>query len=66
MTGSDVSHVIGSDISHVPCPEVCSAHAQPHTQGNPEGGQVTSGSHVTTTKKKARGKIRACAEPTSD
>ena len=29
MTGNDVSHVIGSDISHVPFPEVCSAHAQP-------------------------------------
>ena len=28
-------------------------------------GQVTFGSHVTTTKKKARGKSRACAEPTS-
>jgi hypothetical protein len=31
------------------------AHA--HIQGNPEGGQVTFGSHVTTTKKKARGKV---------
>ena len=30
------------------------AHA--HTQGNPEGGQVIFGSHVTTTKKKAREK----------
>ena len=29
------------------------------------GGQVTFGSHVTTTKKKARGKSRACAEHTS-
>jgi hypothetical protein len=32
----------------------------------PRRGQVTFGSHVTTTKKKARGKSRACAEPTSD
>ena len=30
------------------------AHA--HTQEKPEGGQVTFGSHVTTTKKKAREK----------
>jgi hypothetical protein len=29
MTRSDVSHDTGSDVSHVPCPEVCSAHAQP-------------------------------------
>ena len=29
ITGIDVSRVTGSDVSHVPCPEVCSAHAQP-------------------------------------
>ena len=42
--------------------------AHVHTQGNPEGVKrpsVTSGSHVTTTKKKARGKSRACVEPIS-
>jgi hypothetical protein len=27
-TRSDVSHVTRSDASHMPCPEVCSAHAQ--------------------------------------
>jgi hypothetical protein len=39
------------------------AHA--HIQGNPERGQLTFGNHGTTTKKKARGKSRACAEPTA-
>jgi hypothetical protein len=27
VTGSDVSHMTGSDVSR--CPEVCSAHVQP-------------------------------------
>jgi hypothetical protein len=27
--GATGSHVTGSDVSHVPCPEVCSAHALP-------------------------------------
>ena len=39
-----------------------------YTQENPEGIKwpwVTSGSPVTTTKKKTRGKSRTCAEPTS-
>ena len=29
VTESDVSHVTGNDVSQVPCPEVCYAHAQP-------------------------------------
>jgi hypothetical protein len=36
--GATGSHVIGSDVSHVPCPEVCSAHAQPEVaQYRPSG-----------------------------
>jgi len=39
-TGSDVSHATGSDVSHVtrshvPSPEVCSAHAQPEVAPYP-------------------------------
>ena len=29
VTGSHVSHMTGSDASHVHCPQVYSAHAQP-------------------------------------
>ena len=36
-----------------------------HNLFPPPPPSVTSGSHATTTKKKARGKSRACAEPTS-
>ena len=32
MTGSDMT---GNDVSHVPCPEVCSAHAQPEIASHP-------------------------------
>ena len=32
MTGSDVT---GSDVSHVPCPELCSMHAQPEVAQYP-------------------------------
>jgi hypothetical protein len=32
VTGSDVT---GSNVSHVPCPEVCSAHAQPEVTQYP-------------------------------
>ena len=33
--GATGSHVTGSDISHVPCPEVCSAHVQPEVAHYP-------------------------------
>jgi hypothetical protein len=33
VTGSDVSHVTRTDVSHMPCPEVCSAHAQHEVAG---------------------------------
>jgi hypothetical protein len=52
---------VTTNVAQLPVP-----HA--HTQGIPEGvkwPKVTFGSHVTTTKKKARGKSRECAEPTS-
>ena len=35
VTGSDVSHVTGRDVSHVPCPEVCYAHALPEVAQYP-------------------------------
>jgi hypothetical protein len=48
VTGSDVSNVTGSGISHVPCPEVCYAHAQPGVAPYPpEWGLLTAGDKVT-------------------
>ena len=35
VSGSVVSHMTGSDASHVFCPEVCSAHAQPEVAQYP-------------------------------
>jgi hypothetical protein len=35
VTGRGVSHMAESDVSHVPCPEVCSAHAQPEVTPYP-------------------------------
>jgi hypothetical protein len=35
VTGSDVSHVTVSDAVHLPCPEVCYAHAQPEVAQYP-------------------------------
>ena len=35
VTGSDVCHMAGSDAIHVPCPEVCSAPAQPEVAQYP-------------------------------
>ena len=34
-TGSHVSHMTGSDASHVHCPQVYSAHAQPEVVPHP-------------------------------
>jgi hypothetical protein len=30
-----IENMTGSDINHVPCPEVCSAHAQPEVAQYP-------------------------------
>ena len=40
------SHVIGSDVSHVPSPEVCSAHAQPEVVQYPSQCGLFTGSDV--------------------
>jgi hypothetical protein len=53
---SDVSHVTRSDASHVPCPEACSAHAQPKLRHFPPSGAFMTRrdvSHVT-----GRGPVR--------
>ena len=44
MTGSDVSHVTESDLSH--CPEVSSAHAQPEVAPYPPQWGLLIGSDV--------------------
>ena len=35
VTGTHVSHMTGSDASHVHCPQVYSAHAQPEVVPHP-------------------------------
>ena len=46
--GATASHVTGSDISHVPCPDVCAAHAQPEVaQYPPYWGLLTGSDKIT-------------------
>jgi hypothetical protein len=51
VTGSDVSHMTGSDDSD--CPEVCSAHAQPKLRNIRPSGVFLTGSDKVTWSERA-------------